>query len=572
MDRLAHLFRSVILKRTETIENRLSTLGRRMPRISRRVETIRDRLGAPLPSIAAVALGLALCAAPAYLMRDQLAHNPIGGDDFVYIAKSRTFDRLVASLWIPHNAHVVPLFRIWTYLLIQLAGSLERLPDVLTVGSYVPLIAAMLAGGHLIAHESGRLSYGLIATAWIGVGSVLEPAVAWYSSSQALWAGASALVSLCLLQSWRTRGGWARMALALAATIAAGWFWSAGYLAGPAGFVYLWFDRTRKSRRYAVLPLIVGIAGAAIAIVLSGGGPFAPANFGERSVANAADPGKGFVYACQAICEGVLLANLGVDAEVEAAQAVVLVFALGLVWLFSRRFGRDRLVPNSLEASGAVLGFGSAFLSYTFRSYLPFESVRGIWVYQTVPQLGAILFAAGWILGTRGSTETVKRPRPLRGIDAPAILALTLALALIHQPRSNRLFLRSAPPVLEEEGIWAAKPLLRPRAIFLLDETARKQRRWLARLDRAETIARRLGIDRTSIRRAFGRVVGCPPEWPVALQDFDATDLLVLPPPSPNPPPTEAVRAALGDSLFIEPNEKPPWLKGVRTAWPPSRR
>ena len=542
-----------------------------MPRIQVWRETIRRGLSLSLPTAVAVLLGLALCATPSILMWDELVHNPIGGDDFVYIARSRTFPRLVSSLWIPHNAHVAPLFRIWTYLLIQIAGSLERLPTVLAFGSYLPLVLAMLAGGHLIARESGRLTYGLIAMAWIGVNSVLEPVVAWYSSSQALWAGTAVLAMLCLLQSWRAHGGWRRVSLALALTISAGWFWSAGYLAGPAGFAYLWFDRRGYGRKTALLPLIAGVVGAVIAIVLSGGGPFASVNFDNRSALSAADPLKGLVYCCQAIPEGIVLGNFGVDGAIETTQGIVLMLAIALIWIRSRLGNGARPLPNSLEASGATLTLGAAMLSYTFRSYLPFDSLRTIWVYYALPQLGSILFAAGWLIGLRKSAETSTTLRPVRRIEAIGLFVLTLAIFFIHQPRSTRLFLLSAPPTLEEEGIWAAKPMLRPRAIFLLDDKAERQRLWLARLDQAEKIADREGIDRASIRRVFGRVIGSSPEWPVDLREFDATDLLIMPPRSKNPPSSVAVRSALAEYLFNEPEAKPPWLKGARVNWPPAR-
>ena len=98
-------------------------------------------------------------------MWDDLIHNPIGGDDYVYISRSINLERLMSSLWSPHNCACRAIVSSLDILLIQVAGTLESLPTVLTLGSYVPLVLAMLAGGHLIVRESGSLTSGLIAIA-----------------------------------------------------------------------------------------------------------------------------------------------------------------------------------------------------------------------------------------------------------------------------------------------------------------------------------------------------------------------------------------------------------------------
>ena len=94
----------VILKPASTIENGFHTTRRRMSRIQAWRETMRKRSDRPLPTAGAVFLGLGLCLAPVALMWDELIHNPIGGDDYVYISRSINFERLMSSLWSPHNA------------------------------------------------------------------------------------------------------------------------------------------------------------------------------------------------------------------------------------------------------------------------------------------------------------------------------------------------------------------------------------------------------------------------------------------------------------------------------------
>ena len=74
----------------------------------------------PCGRAATVAMGLFVCAAPAWLFFDPAgpsARDPIGvyrlhSDDWAYLAASRTFPRTLANLFVPHNTHVVPTWRV----------------------------------------------------------------------------------------------------------------------------------------------------------------------------------------------------------------------------------------------------------------------------------------------------------------------------------------------------------------------------------------------------------------------------------------------------------------------------
>ncbi len=74
------------------------------------------------------------------------------------VAGSRTWQRTVSNLFVPHNAHVVPAWRILTWALVACSGNLERLPTVLAIASYSILVAVMLMTGRLVARETGRTS------------------------------------------------------------------------------------------------------------------------------------------------------------------------------------------------------------------------------------------------------------------------------------------------------------------------------------------------------------------------------------------------------------------------------
>ena len=91
------------------------------------------------------------------------------------------------------------------------------------------------------------------------------------------------------------------------------------------------------------------------------------------------------------------------------------------VWAFHRGRGQGIRAFNPLECTGAALVLGSYLVEWTVRGYLPFRSLRTIslgmivpW-YDAVPQIGAVLFVAGWCSGPRSPGS---RPA-LRSTDQP---------------------------------------------------------------------------------------------------------------------------------------------------------
>jgi hypothetical protein len=503
------------------------------------------------------------CGSPAWLMADELWPNPIVGDDLVYLARSRDVPRLVASLWAPHNAHVVPWFRIWTFGLVRLAGGLARLPEVFTVGAYATLVLVILACGLVVARETRSTAAGLVTMAFVGTSTVIEPALTWYSSSQSLWAGFGIVAMLLALQSWRATGGRGPLIVAILAVWLAAASWSGGYAAGPVGLAYLAADGRRRCLRAAPLPLTAGLVAAAAAVVLSGQGPLSKANFHERSVLQAASPVRGALYTCQAIPEGLVFGNLGLDVPVAGVQGVIFTLALVALWAWTARGRR----PAPLEAAGATLIVVAAMLAYTFRSYLPFESLRSIWVYFALPHIGLVLFAAGWWSARRGSIPGPPRP-PTRG-QALAVVALLLILLVTHRSRAQRLVIVASSPLTPaERPTFTTQAARRDRGVALNRELLERQRRYLTRMQEAERVAARLGIDREAIRGEFGPILG--PGWPEGVGDFDVTDVLILPPRG-RPADPAAVRSALGPLLVPEAEPRPPWLD-PGAPWPPRAR
>src|SRR4051812_1276193 len=102
----------------------------------------------PLGVRARVGLAFFLCLVPAWLFADLLSNyrletDGLFDDDGLFIAASRTWSRTRASLFVPHNSHVVPAWRVLTWVLVALAGRLADMPDVLAMASYGILVATM---------------------------------------------------------------------------------------------------------------------------------------------------------------------------------------------------------------------------------------------------------------------------------------------------------------------------------------------------------------------------------------------------------------------------------------------
>lgn len=500
----------------------------------------------------------------AHIPRDPAAIYRLYSDDFAYLAASRSLPRTMANLFVPHNTHIVPAWRLLTCALVAWSGSLEKLPAVLAEAAYGILVAVMLLTGRLVARETGRADLGLAAMVGVGTTSLMASPACWYSAGQTLWAGLGILAALWYSQCWRRSHSAAALLLAAVSAVLAGWFWTVGHLAGPVAAAYLWMDGRRLCRWAAAIPLMASGLAVATAVALGGDKVDTTVSFHGRTATQAAHPMQGTLHTAQAIPENLVLGNLGLQARTTPSQGLIVTLLILGSWAGVRwRQGGARAF-NPLECAGLALMLGSYLVEWTFRGYLPFRSLRTInlgmivpW-YDTIPHIGGILFVMGWISGPQRGEGGRALCRPAAGLTrlgAIGVVGLMAVLIVLNGPRVDLLWRAWVPPLLPvEQEMFPIRRLQSMRATTLLLDRAGWQRRHLRRLDRAQEVANRAGIGRDGIRAAFGRL-----DMPEIPEVYDAAGLLDLPERVRLTDPDQ-VRQALGPYVFKEKEPRPGWL------------
>jgi hypothetical protein len=520
--------------------------------ISAGSSTIRRWLSTPAPRWLVAALAVLILAAPGWLLIDELRSLSLLHDDFAYIAQSRDWAALSAHLLEPHNAHVVPVFRIWTFALVALSGRLANLPAFFAAAGYFALLAAMAALGYVIARETRQLAAGLSAMAVLGLSTVTHPAVTWYSASQTLWAGTAILVAIAIAGTWAENGGNLRLAAVAFTTLLAPAIWAGGLLAGPATIIYLYIKNRRSARGAALL--LAGVAGFAVVLMLimSRGQIGGVQVFWEQRPDVWPRPIQVFLHTAQLLIEECVCGNLGLYVTTTPRQAVALLFALAVLHTWSRRGSYGW---NALEASGAFIAFGGCFLVFYFRGNLPYSSLRAYGWYHTIPQIGAILFAAGWW----AAVNRTAHERMTLGQTA-ALVVFALVFCLIQLPRAAQQVIASGPELAPSEAkLFPSTELLAGRAWYFKGELHERQLRALVRLDRLDALLTELNASPESLRVAFGHVLipGISEKQPA----YDALSLLSQRPPNPDAGADLAAQVMrLAELLRQETEPIPPWL------------
>lgn len=506
---------------------------------------------------------LSLLALPFWLYRDWLKYYSLFGDDFLYIAGSRDMATLTENLAKPHNTHVVPVFRFITFLILQAAGPRTNWQTWFAAGAMIPVVLSMIAAGILVLRESGQMRFGLIAMAAVGLSSTLQPAVAWYSAGQALWAGAMVVVAIAFASVWadHEHGGTAWLIACILASVVAILLWSGGLAALPAVATYLWF-RGGKRRRLAAILFAASLVIAAIAVVI-----LSIDHIREQKpvLENKPDQNPRSIQAIlssgQAIIECMVLGNIGIDAETTPAQGLLLSSCLAGFWLHDS-WRRRSIQPAA--AAGFVVVLFSYLMVFFFRGNMTYASLRPIAWYNLVPHVGFVVWIICWLSGRYANHETSPNPLDFRSFAWVCIFVCVFVTA--HLPRFQRQLIQAAPPMSPSEWLQLPiPPLQAQRSRVLIENHALRQFRALERLDRAESQAQSLGVGSADLKAALGPVyvIG-------QVQDpyhYSAIDLLRIPAQGRSIAREELLRT-FAPSFRYERDWRPPWLVST-DKWPP---
>jgi hypothetical protein len=386
--------------------------------------------------------GLLTCLTSLALHSLPLLYPMLWLDDFQMLAQSWTWHDTWANLWIPNNEHSMPLGRLSTWILVQVAGRPTRIPQTLACQGPVALLLALVLVYLLVQRETGQPFLGLLAIIFFGVSSRYQGAVNWFAATFALLSLDTILLSLLAAQRWRQTGRPYHLALsAFWAALAPGWFGS-GLLAGPLSALYLLcpVPSSRHPSRPVPCPGdrtrgwlgLIPLAGTGLALALS-----LPQNAKEilnlprveveGTAWQTFDLLTGALYTARSLVD-MVPATLGVWGWTCPVPVVVpgLIVLTGLASWWWWRANHRRLMWVGL---GFILT--SYLLIYSGRAYMSYEGAYGNDRYHLFAHLGLVLFVCGGPLPC--SFEARSRPRAL-------VLALALfgLLTLTQIPRCHR--------------------------------------------------------------------------------------------------------------------------------------
>jgi len=332
-------------------------------------------------------------------------------DDFSILARSLTWATTCANLWIPANEHAMPLGRLSTWCLVQLAGRPTWFPAVSAWQGPLSALAAMGLLYLFVRRELGHPLYGLVAMIVFGVTSVYAQAVTWFAASFSVLTLDTVLLGLLAAQRWRqTRHSSYLVLCALCTALAPGWF-ASGVLAGPLCSLYLLPSRDAalpesgtgpSGQRFTIsaftvtlVPLVGTLGFLAVSLPRTGERIMHAEHYSGTTAIQAWGPLTGLLNTGRSIVENLTLGIFGIS-NIDCPLFLVPVLLLGLAWLLWKWW---RPAP---ERRLLYLGLGFILLSYMLvysaRAAWPYEGTmnRPSWGrYHLLPQVGLALLFCG---------------------------------------------------------------------------------------------------------------------------------------------------------------------------------
>ncbi len=369
-----------------------------------------------------------------------------------------------------------------------------------------------------------------------------------------MWAGAAIVVTVSLGRAWAVKGEVLRFVAIVIGAIAAAAVGSGGLVATPAAIAYLFARKAPRARRGAMLLAVLTVLAAVGVVAFSRGDLLANVHFWDHRAGIPPRPAQAVLHTALAMVEVGVFGNLGVDATTTPGHAAGLLVFLTALHAWSRG-GLGRL--NSLEAAGLTMALVCYMMEFTLRGHLAYGQLRLLSWYNAVPQVGMVLFAAGWWSAVRPGGSGSRR---LTRRQALGVLGFIVVAFAVHNPRAQMQIVAEAPPFRPNQADAFPTAELRPgRALDHKAEYRRRQLRALARLDRLDRVLARANASPDTLRDIARRVV--IPGIGENQVNFDALSLLDWRPR--NPKALVALvsrREEIEDILTPEPEAVPFWI------------
>jgi hypothetical protein len=368
-------------------------------------------------------------------------------DDFQILAQSWTWQKTLDGLWTPNNEHAMPLGRLLTFAVVQLAGRPTALPFVGVLTGVVGLLIGIALTYAFVRRELGHPLYGLTALVLFGVSSVYQQAVYWFAASFSVYALDSLLLALLAARQYRqTRCGRWLIACGLCCVMAPCWF-ASGVLAGPLCCLYLLprdeIGLTRLKQPWhtliALTPLLGTVAFLAVSLPLTAGIIQHLEHYRSQNLTalKAFQPLTGAWYTVRSVVDNLALGVFGITGitvgPIVAPLLFIALIAVGVWW--ARRSPHRRLA-----LLGAGLIFGSYWLIYSGRAFLGGYEEVGMFTpswsrYHLQPQLGLALLLCGGLPAWEGRWFRLDPSGRLTRRQTRALALLLGVCFLIQAPR-----------------------------------------------------------------------------------------------------------------------------------------
>lgn len=403
------------------------------------------------PGLHIARLGIVSCIAALSLYTLPILRPMILYDDFTILVHSLSWRAACDSLWLPQNEHAMPLGRLSTWALLQLAARPTAYPSVIALQGPAALLFAMVLLYLFVRRELGESFYGLMAMVVFGVTSIYLQAVGWFAASFSVLALDMMVLALLAAQRWRqTYRFWYLPTCLLWTGLAPCWY-ASGILAGPLCCLYL-LPRAKSGKvvegtdrngwlssclRFSLClsPLLGTATFLAVSLPRTAAPIMHSVHYGGRTAVEAFDPFVGLVFTCKSLVDNLALGQLGISSV--TMPGFLVPWFVALITLAVIGWWRP-------VAERRLLYLGTGFI---LLSYLLVYSARATWSYDDymtnpswgryhlLPQLGLTLLICGG-LPHRRARLTAELPDEVRSrSETRTILVLIVVLFMIQIPR-----------------------------------------------------------------------------------------------------------------------------------------